>query len=56
MAKPAGVTAKTKDNSKKKFRENEEWMLGKKLGRPSQQFHPVSNTWAKVMLPRKVSQ
>lgn len=38
MSRPAGVTAKTKDNSKKKFREHEEWMVGKKIGRPKQVY------------------
>ena len=36
MAKPVGVVTKTKDNSRKKFREHEDWMKGKKLGRPKQ--------------------
>lgn len=40
MAKPAGVTAKTKDNSRKKHRENEEFQKGKKLGRPKQLWVP----------------
>jgi hypothetical protein len=41
VAKPDGITKKTKDNSKKKYRENLEWMRGKKLGRPKQQWVPV---------------
>lgn len=36
MAKPAGMQSRLKDNSNKKFRENEEWMKGKKIGRPKQ--------------------
>jgi hypothetical protein len=48
MAMPAGVTKKTKDNSKKKYRENAEWMKGKKLGRPKQVFNPETKTWNKV--------
>ena len=38
MAKPAGVLTKTKDNSKKLHRNREEWMKGKKIGRPKQVF------------------
>ena len=54
MAKPDGMATKTKDNSKKKFREREEWLIAKKLGRPAQQFNAELNTWAKIMLPKKV--
>ena len=54
MARPAGLATKTKDNSRKKFREREEWMRGKRLGRPAQQFNAELNTWAKIMLPKKV--
>jgi hypothetical protein len=37
MAKPVGVvSSKTKDNSRKKHRENEEFNKGKKLDRPKQ--------------------
>jgi hypothetical protein len=36
MARPVGVTQKTKDNSRKKFREHDEWMEAKKLGRRKQ--------------------
>lgn len=36
MAKPAGLLSKLKDNSKKLYRNHEEWMAGKKLGRPKQ--------------------
>jgi hypothetical protein len=38
VAKPVGIVVKTKDNSKKKYREHDEWMRGKKLGRPKQVF------------------
>lgn len=38
MAMPVGIQRKTKDNSKKKFREHDEWMQGKKIGRPKQVF------------------
>ena len=55
MAMPAGIQRKTKDNSKKKYREHDEWMVANKLGRPAQQFNAEANTWAKVMEPRKVS-
>ena len=54
MAKPAGVTVKTKDNSKKHPRAHEEWQKGKRIGRPAQQFNAELNTWAKILLPRKV--
>ena len=54
MTMPAGITRKTKNNSNKKFRENEDWSKGKKLGRPAQQFNSQSNTWSKVLEPRKV--
>jgi hypothetical protein len=46
MAKPVGIQKKLKDNSAKKFREREEWMQGKKLGRPKQVF--VDGRWEKV--------
>ena len=58
MAKPVGVVTKTKDNSRKKFREHEDWMKGKKLGRPKQVWipatfvehtgQPVDGYWKKV--------
>jgi hypothetical protein len=38
MARPVGVTAKVKDNSRKKFRKHDEWMEGKKIGRPKQRW------------------
>ena len=43
MARPVGVTVKTKDNSRKKFREREQWLIAKKLGRPAQQFNAETN-------------
>jgi hypothetical protein len=49
MAMPAGIQKKTKDNSKKKYREHDEWMEGKKLGRPKQVFNPETKTWSKVV-------
>jgi hypothetical protein len=36
MAKPVGLQSKLKDNSKKKYREHEEWMVAKKIGRRKQ--------------------
>jgi hypothetical protein len=39
--KPAGLVTKTKDNSRKKHRENAEWIKGKKIGRPKQQWVPA---------------
>jgi hypothetical protein len=38
MTMPAGIQKKTKDNSNKKYREHDEWMQGKKLGRPKQRW------------------
>jgi hypothetical protein len=49
MAMPAGIQKKTKDNSKKKYREHDEWMEGKKLGRPKQVFNTETKTWSKVV-------
>jgi hypothetical protein len=55
MSMPAGITRKTKNNSNKKFRENEEWSKGKKLGRPSQQFNAETNKWGKILPSKKVT-
>ena len=55
MAKPLGLATRKKDNSKKKFREHEEWQKGKRIGRPAQQFNAQSNTWSKILLPKKVT-
>ena len=55
MAKPAGVTVKTKDNSKKHPRAHEEWQKGKRIGRPAQQFNAETKQWGKIMEPRKVT-
>ena len=49
MTMPAGIQKKTKDNSGKKYREHEEWQVGKKLGRPKQVFNPETKTWRKVV-------
>lgn len=38
MSAPVGIVKKTKDNSKKLYRNNEEWMKGKKIGRPKQRW------------------
>ena len=56
MSKPAGLQSKLKDNSKKNHRSREEWLIAKKLGRPAQQFNAETNTWGKIMEPRKVTQ
>ena len=45
---PAGITRKTKDNSKKLHRNREEWMRGKRIGRPKQVFDAETKTWGKV--------
>jgi hypothetical protein len=43
-----GLAAKKKDNSKKKYREREEWQKAKKLGRSKQEFVAETRTWKKV--------
>ena len=48
MAKPVGIAAKQKDNSNKKWREHNEWMAGKKIGRAKQKFNAETNSWEKV--------
>ena len=40
MARPDGLTQKTKDNSRKLHRNHEEWMVGKKIGRQKQVWVP----------------
>jgi hypothetical protein len=55
MTAPAGIIRKNKDCSKKNFRAHEEWQKAKKLGRPAQQFNVETNTWGKVLEPRKVT-
>ena len=56
MSKPEGLKSKLKDNSKKLHRNRAEWQLGKKLGRPAQQFNERTNTWAKVMPGSKMTE
>jgi hypothetical protein len=53
--KPAGVVSKSKNNDNKHPHQREDWMKGKKIGRPAQQFNAETNTWGKVMEPRKVN-
>jgi hypothetical protein len=48
MTMPAGIVKKTKDNSRKKWREHQEWQKGKRLGRPKQVFDEATKTWSKV--------
>jgi hypothetical protein len=48
MAMPAGIVKKTKDNSRKKWREREMWMAGKKINRPKQVFDASTKTWSKI--------
>jgi hypothetical protein len=55
MARPVGVVAKTKDNSRKKHREHEEWQKGKRIGRPAQQYNAETKTWGKIAEPKKVN-
>jgi len=55
MARPAGVTVKTKDNSKKKHREREEWQKGKRIGRPAQQYNAETKQWGKIAEPKKAN-
>lgn len=40
MARPAGTQRSLKDNSKKNYRVREEWMQGKRIGRPKQRWVP----------------
>ena len=56
MAMPVGVVKKTKNNDNKNYRSRAEWMEGKKLGRPQQQFNSETKTWSKIMEPRKVTE
>ena len=46
--KPAGVTQKTKDHSKKHPRMAEDWQKGKRIGRPKQEFDKETNSWRKL--------
>ena len=50
MAKPVGLTSKLKNNDHKNARAHEEWMKGKRLGRPKQQFFQSLSVsgWQKV--------
>jgi hypothetical protein len=49
MAKPEGIVKRTKDNSRKQPYQREQWMLGKKLGRPKQRWVYDNGThWAGV--------
>jgi len=36
MARPEGIVKRTKDNDHKHPQQREEWMKGKKIGRPKQ--------------------
>ena len=53
--KPAGLQTKLKNHDNKHPRVRDEWMIAKKIGRPAQQFNAQSNTWSKVLEPRKVN-
>jgi hypothetical protein len=54
--KPAGVLKSAlKNNSNKKWREREAWMVAKKAHRPYQQFNEETKQWSKIMLPTKVT-
>ena len=52
MTMPAGSQRKTKDNSKKNYRANEEWRTKKKQGRPAQQYNISTHEWSKIMEPK----
>jgi hypothetical protein len=56
MAMPMGIVKKTKNNDNKLYREHAEWLVGKKIGRPHQQFNAETNTWGKIMPPKKVTE
>ena len=47
---------KRKDNSRKHPRAYEEWQKHKRTGRPAQQFNVVTNSFSKIMEPRKVTE
>ena len=55
MTMPVGIQRKTKDNSKKNYRANEEWRTKKKQGRPTQQYNVLTHEWSKIMEPKKVT-
>jgi hypothetical protein len=55
MAMPAGIVKKTKDNSRKLYRNRAAWMIAKKANRPYQQFNEETKEWSKIMLPTKVT-
>jgi len=40
MGRPEGVIKKTKDNSRKKYREAKDFAEGKRVGRPKQRWVP----------------
>jgi len=48
MAKPEGILRKKKDNSKKNYRNAEDFAKGKKVGRPKQVWIEATNSWEKV--------
>lgn len=48
MARPDGIQRKTKDNSRKKPYEREQWQKQKRSNRPKQQFDPSTKTWSKI--------
>ena len=55
MSKPEGIAKRSKDNSKKNYRANEEWRTKKKQGRPTQQYNVLTHEWSKIMEPKKVT-
>ena len=47
MSRPDGIAKKTKDNSRKNYRAHDEWIQGKRLGRPKQRFDERTQEWTK---------
>jgi hypothetical protein len=46
MTKPVGMS-KLKDNSRKHYKEHDDWTAGKKIGRKKQEFDKETKTWHK---------
>jgi hypothetical protein len=42
-------------NQQKNARAHDEWMKGKRVDRPYQQWNEETKTWGKIMLPKKVT-
>jgi hypothetical protein len=51
--RPAGLQTKLKNNDNKHPHVHDEWIKGKCMGRPAQQFNAITKQWGK---PRKVAE